>query len=132
METGNCSDVPVSCDLVFWCDHCQSSTHHVGCPEAGGDTDAGVWLWVCMECESREYRLVAVGSGGDAPGQIVCASYWLRGYLRWGPVPADTVLTDAREAGLHERTLRTVKALMGVVSVKQGESWWWVAPWGAR
>ncbi len=58
------------------------------------------------------------------------AKDFLRTVLADGPVMANTVMEQARAAGIAERTLNRAKAALGVISEKQGSGreWWWRLP----
>lgn len=53
---------------------------------------------------------------------------WLREFLADSPATAEEVYAAGKEAGHCERILRTAKKLLGIKSVKKGDTWHWLPP----
>ncbi len=53
---------------------------------------------------------------------------WLQGLLAAGRRKAEDVLAAAKATGYSERTLRRVKAELGILSEQEGEVWYWRDP----
>jgi putative DNA primase/helicase len=61
----------------------------------------------------------------DKAGDAVA---WLKGFLMAGRKAADDVVNTASREGFKERTLRKAKSTLGVVSEKDGDTWYWQLP----
>src|SRR5437879_8418860 len=53
---------------------------------------------------------------------------WLKGLLSAGRRKAEDVLAAAKAAEYSERTLRSVKVTLGIVSEKEDDIWYWRDP----
>lgn len=56
------------------------------------------------------------------------AMEWLVETLRNGEMLADAIMEEAEANGIKERTLRTVKARLGVLSYQRDKRWYWRLP----
>jgi hypothetical protein len=74
--------------------------------------------------------LVARRKGARGPGacKIEEAIDWLTLALGGGPRSASEVRSDARRAGISDRTLDRAKVELGVISEKTGSGWSWHLP----
>ena len=67
---------------------------------------------------------------GPEPEERKDAEAFLREYLADGPRPSKDVMSEAKLLGLSERTLRTAKNVVGIVSIfgGKGSAWTWRLP----
>lgn len=101
------------------------------------DPDIGVVAWepdpVEVSADDALAALVpkATGKAGAAPRRTM-ARDWLRSLLAAGPLPADTVKSEARAAGISTATLRRAADELGVKPAKigMGGGWVWRLPAG--
>lgn len=56
------------------------------------------------------------------------AKDFLRDALAEGRKPAAVVTAEAASIGIKERTLKTAKAELGILSIRAGELWYWLLP----
>ncbi|MEQ8784808.1 MAG: AAA family ATPase [Pirellulaceae bacterium] len=73
--------------------------------------------------ETRE-----AGGRSNRGGERRDAAAWIREQLANGPVPSSQMITDAKENGISERTLRRAYSELGGRSKKEGGQWFWCLP----
>jgi len=93
-----------------------------------GDGAAASISWMgTVVAHADDYMAEAVAR---PPRRVESAADWLRARLQAGPVAADTILADGRQAGHTERTLRRARVEIGATAYKSGMGggWWWALP----
>jgi hypothetical protein len=75
--------------------------------------------------------LLAADAGDDERSARDEARAFLEALLKDGPVSAETVLKQARKAGVAERTLYRAKAELQIKSQKTACGWAWALPTGS-
>lgn len=93
--------------------------------------DVGVIRWAGTSNVAARH-LTAENDGPDALADRIEARELLRVLLAGGPVPAKSIIANARDAGIGERTLRKAKNDLKVKSEKAGldGGWTWALPQG--
>ncbi|MFC1933274.1 AAA family ATPase [Chloroflexota bacterium] len=81
----------------------------------------GGFYWT-GESDLTAARIMAVEDTGEGKSARDEAADFLRDELRDGPVEAAQVWRDAREAGLSEITVKRAKAILGIITRRQGET----------
>jgi len=81
----------------------------------------GGFYWT-GESDLTAARILAVEDSGEGKSARGEAADFLRDELRDGPVEAAQVWRDAREAGLSEITVKRTKAMLGIITRRQGET----------
>lgn len=62
------------------------------------------------------------------PDKTTDAATWLKGSLSAGSKPAREILAAADREGIKKKTLRRAKDKLGVIVLKQGDTWYWRLP----
>lgn len=81
-------------------------------------------------CEITVDELLS--GGGQVQTKTMQMEDELKKMLNSGEVSAETILLRADELGISERTLKIAKKNLGIVSVKQGDQWYWKLSKGVR
>ncbi len=81
----------------------------------------GGFYWT-GESDLTAARILAAEDSGDGKSARDEAADFLRDELRGGPVEAAQVWRGAKEAGLSEITVKRAKAMLGVITRRQGEA----------
>lgn len=81
----------------------------------------GGFYWT-GESDLTAARILAVEDTGEGKSARDEAADFLRDELRDGPVEAAQVWRDAREVGLSEITVKRAKAMLGIITRRQGET----------
>ena len=83
--------------------------------------------WAGTVNHTPESLLAAEGSP-DRRRELNDATEYLQQELSTGKQEAIGLLSSARKQGISERTMRSAKAEMGVLSAKEGHRWFWRLP----
>ncbi len=67
-----------------------------------------------------------VSGGGGKVVEQICQ--WLADRLKDGPVPAAVIFSEALEDNFHERSLKSAKKKLGVLSERKSDEWLWRLP----
>jgi hypothetical protein len=94
-------------------------------PEPDGDHCFVVWDEKSAELDADDIR--GQEENSKAPRRKKSEEF-LRAILADGPIPAAEAQAKAEAKGLKERTLKTAKSKLGVISQKVGERWYWSLP----
>ncbi len=100
--------------------HIKSNLAMAG-PAIGYELRGGGFYWT-GDSDLTATRILAAEDTGDGKSARDEAADFLRDELRDGPVEAAQVWRDAREAGLSEITVKRAKAILGVITRRQGET----------
>lgn len=87
----------------------------------------GVLKWISSASEGNSFQINdpqenAITGKGEAASLIMFE------LLSEGPVPAVTVITEVVKAGISERTIKSAKKIMGIVSFRKNGQWYWKLP----
>lgn len=90
----------------------------------GFEIRQGHFFWT-GEVDISAEDLLRPEAGQEEKTALEEAVEWLQGVLADGPTEARTILKEARQAGIAERTLNRAKAALRVTSQKMGNNWVW-------
>jgi putative DNA primase/helicase len=100
-------------------------------PALAFDIADGRFRWL-GETSVTAASLLAPEKGAEDASKLEAAKSFLRGALADGPVPFEVLQSDARAAGIAERTLRRAKDALDVRAVRTGFGkdghWTWELP----
>lgn len=86
--------------------------------------------WLGESPQTAATLLAATADTRETQPELNAAATWLRELLAHGAMPAQRVLTDARHAGLAEKTLRRAAKQIGLKITKESFNggWMWALP----
>lgn len=85
--------------------------------------DEGKVEWL-SECELTADELLS-GGGIAETSKISLAEDFLIEKLENGMLPSSQLISEAEQAGISKRTLKTAKAKLPICSLKKGDYWYW-------
>jgi len=106
--------------------HYKSNSGSIGCTQLFSKAQGQFeWGGISRVTES----MLAGGGRGPDPLAFLAACFWLEGHLRDGQARLATEVEQAAdEADFGNRTLKSAKKALAVVSKKVGEVWYWSLP----